>query len=100
MYSEPVLNSSCIYNKIETSNINKQEILAGLEMMLTFLSRAKSPPPLPVSLEKRFFKNVADLQCYKEKEKKNYESAPFSKIPGLLTAILLKLKSFYFFTSQ
>ena len=62
MYSESVLSSSCVYNKIETSNINKQEVLADLEMMLTVLSRATRPPP-PVSLENRFCENVAALQC-------------------------------------
>ena len=40
MYSESVLNSSYVYDEIETS----KEVLAGLKMMLTFLSRATSPP--------------------------------------------------------
>ena len=42
MHAEIVLNSSYIYDEIETS----KEVLAGLKMMLTFLSRAKNPPVL------------------------------------------------------
>ena len=40
MYPELVLNSSYVYDEIETS----KEVLAGLKMMLTFVSRATSPP--------------------------------------------------------
>ena len=40
MYSESVLGSSYVYDAIET----KKEVLAGFKMMLTFLSRATSPP--------------------------------------------------------
>ena len=39
MYSESVLNSSYVDDVIETS----KEVLAGLKMMLTFLSRATCP---------------------------------------------------------
>ena len=39
MYSESVSNSSYVYDVIETS----KEELAGLKMMLTFLSRATCP---------------------------------------------------------
>ena len=42
MYSESVLNSSYVYDEIETS----EEVLAGFQMMLTFLSRATSSPSL------------------------------------------------------
>ena len=45
MYSESILNSSYVYDVIETS----KEVLAGLLMMLTFLSRAASPPSLTFS---------------------------------------------------
>ena len=36
MYSESVLNSSYVYDEIETSKV----VLVGLKMMLTFLSLA------------------------------------------------------------
>ena len=39
MHSEPVLNSSYVYNVIETS----KEVLAGLKMRLNFLCPAASP---------------------------------------------------------
>ena len=43
MHAEIVLNSSYVYDEIETS----KEVLASLKMMLTFLSRATNPPVLP-----------------------------------------------------
>ena len=43
MFSESVLNSSYVYDEIETS----EEVLAGFKMMLPFLSRATSSPSLP-----------------------------------------------------
>ena len=39
MYSESVLNSSYVYDVIETS----KEVLTGLKMTFIFLSRATSP---------------------------------------------------------
>ena len=42
MFSESVLNSSYVYDEIETS----EEVLAGFKMMLPFLSRATSSPSL------------------------------------------------------
>ena len=39
MYSESVSNSSYVYDVIETS----KEVLAGLKIMLTFLSRSACP---------------------------------------------------------
>ena len=39
MYSESVLKSSYVYDVIDTS----KEVLAGLKMVLTFLSRATTP---------------------------------------------------------
>ena len=40
LYSQSVLNSCYVYNESETS----KELLASLEMMLTFLSRTRSTP--------------------------------------------------------
>ena len=40
LYSQSVLNSYYVYDESETS----KELLASLEMMLTFLSRARSTP--------------------------------------------------------
>ena len=50
MYSESVLNSSYVYDVIETS----KEVLAGLNMMLTFLSRATSPPSFTFFVKKSY----------------------------------------------
>ena len=47
MYSELVSNSSYVHDVIETSN----EVLAGLKMMFTFLSRPTYPPVLLFSDE-------------------------------------------------
>ena len=45
MYSESVLNSSHVYDVIETS----KEVLAGLKMMLTFFSPVNGIFLIPLS---------------------------------------------------